>query len=74
MQEACLAASLRAWGCGVQALDQLIGLEDTTIVLVAHRLSTVKDADKICVLGDAKILESGTHDELMTNVRTTRLC
>ena len=61
----------------MQALDQLIGLEDTTIVLVAHRLSTVKDADKICVLGDAKILESGTHDELMTNVRTTpfiRLC
>ena len=58
----------------MQALDQLIGLEDTTIVLVAHRLSTVKDADKICVLGDAKILESGTHDELMTNVRTARLC
>lgn len=32
---------------------------------MAHRLSTVKDADKICVLGDGQIQEEGTHDELM---------
>jgi ATP-binding cassette subfamily B (MDR/TAP) protein 1 len=36
-------------------------------VLVAHRLSTIKNADKICVLGDGKVHESGTHDELLRN-------
>jgi ABC-type multidrug transport system fused ATPase/permease subunit len=36
-----------------------------TIVLVAHRLSTVKNADKICYLENGRILESGSHRELM---------
>jgi ATP-binding cassette subfamily B (MDR/TAP) protein 1 len=33
--------------------------------MVAHRLSTVKNADVICVLQDGKVLESGTHEQLM---------
>ena len=49
----------------LQALDALIATKDSTICLVAHRLSTVKDASKICVLADGVIQESGTHDELM---------
>eukprot|EP01045_Picozoa_sp_COSAG04_P010577 COSAG04_NODE_650_length_11561_cov_9.523731_7_plen_242_part_00 len=49
------------------ALDTLIQTKDSTICLVAHRLSTVRDASTICVLGDGKIQESGTHDELMSN-------
>jgi ABC-type multidrug transport system fused ATPase/permease subunit len=36
-----------------------------TIVLVAHRLSTVKNADKICYLENGRILESGSHQDLM---------
>lgn len=51
----------------LQALDALIATKDSTICLVAHRLSTVKDANKICVLGDGVIQESGTHDELMAS-------
>jgi len=36
-----------------------------TTLIIAHRLSTIVDADEIYVLKDGKILESGTHDELM---------
>ena len=38
--------------------------KDKTVVVVAHRLSTVKNADKIIVLDHGKIVEEGTHKEL----------
>ena len=36
-----------------------------TIIIIAHRLSTVVDADKIILIEDGKIVESGSHEELM---------
>lgn len=36
-----------------------------TTIAIAHRLSTVKDADVICVLGEGLVLEQGSHDELL---------
>jgi len=45
------------------ALDTL--MEGRTSMIIAHRLSTVRDADRILVLAGGKIAESGTHDELM---------
>ena len=39
-------------------------LKDKTVVVVAHRLSTVKNADNIIVLHEGEIVESGTHEEL----------
>lgn len=46
-----------------EALDRV--MEGRTTFVIAHRLSTVRKADKILVLEGGKIIESGTHDELM---------
>jgi len=39
--------------------------ENRTTLIVSHRVSTIKDADLICVLADGHIIERGTHDELL---------
>ena len=44
------------------ALTRLI--KGRTVLMIAHRLSTVRHADLICVLKDGQLVESGTHDEL----------
>lgn len=36
-----------------------------TVVIVAHRLSTVRNADVICVVDEGRIVEQGSHDELL---------
>ncbi len=46
-----------------KALDRL--LEGRTAIIIAHRLSTIRGADNIYVLENGKILENGSHDELM---------
>ena len=48
-----------------QALDLI--LKDSTSILIAHRLSTVKSADRIVVLQEGRIIEEGTHQKLLDN-------
>mgnify|MGYP002520735339 FL=1 len=46
-----------------EALENL--MKDRTTLVVAHRLSTIRNADLICVLHEGQIVERGKHDELM---------
>lgn len=47
-----------------QALDNLMKQGKQTLLVIAHRLSTVRDADKIVVIDHGRIAEEGTHEEL----------
>jgi ATP-binding cassette subfamily B protein len=46
-----------------KALDTL--LQGRTGLVIAHRLATIRGADRIIVLQNGEIIESGTHDQLM---------
>jgi len=46
------------------AMDSL--MRGRTVLVIAHRLSTVKSADSVAVISDGQIAESGTHDELLS--------
>lgn len=47
-----------------EAINNL--MQGRTAIIIAHRLSTVKHADKIVVVDEGKIVDSGTHDELLS--------
>ena len=48
-----------------KALSHLIA--NRTVIMIAHRLRTVVDADQIFVLENGKLVERGTHDELIAH-------
>jgi ATP-binding cassette subfamily B (MDR/TAP) protein 1 len=51
----------------VQAAIDEVSVGRTTIV-VAHRLSTIRDAHKIVVMGEGRVLEEGSHHDLLANI------
>lgn len=46
------------------AIDQIIEKHSLTVLVIAHRLSTVMDADRILMMEKGEIIEMGTHEEL----------
>lgn len=48
-----------------EALDSLMQLGNQTVIVIAHRLSTVRNADMIAVVSEGKVVETGSHTELM---------
>lgn len=51
-----------------KAIENMKG--DYTVLIIAHRLSTVMNADKIFVVDNGKIIDSGTREYLLKNSRT----
>ncbi len=48
-----------------EALDKLMEAHDRTTIVIAHRLSTVRKADRIAVIAGGRLREIGSHDELI---------
>ena len=63
LDEATSALDVQTERAVEEALEQLA--EGRTTIVIAHRLSTVRDADQILVLEDGRVAERGTHDELL---------
>lgn len=63
LDEATSAIDVRTERVVQQALDRVS--RNRTTIVIAHRLSTIKRADKIVVLRQGKLVEEGTHDELL---------
>ena len=63
LDEATSALDNKSEAVVQQAIDNL--MKDRTVFIIAHRLSTVRNADRIVVVNYGEIVESGTHEELL---------
>lgn len=65
LDEATSALDVESEAAVQKAIDALLAMGGRTALVVAHRLSTVRDADAIHVVVGGKVAESGTHDALL---------
>lgn len=64
LDEATSALDNKSEAVVQKAIENL--MKNRTVFVIAHRLSTVRNADRIVVINEGEIAETGTHDELMT--------
>lgn len=74
LDEATSALDYESEAAVQEAIDKISAMKSITTIIVAHRLSTIKNADKIVVFAPleepeegARVMESGTHEELMNS-------
>jgi len=65
LDEATSALDTRSERVVQQALDKIIAEQKRTTVVIAHRLSTIRNADAIAMVEKGKVVEKGSHEELM---------
>ena len=65
LDEATAALDAESEGAVQQALDAVMASHGCTVIMVAHRLSTVVDAHEILVMDAGRIIERGSHAELL---------
>jgi ATP-binding cassette subfamily B protein len=70
LDEATSALDSESEGLVQEALERL--MRDRTVFIIAHRLATVRRADRILVLEKGRIVESGTHEELLEKAIATQ--
>ena len=70
LDEATSALDSRSEAKFLELLEETKG--DRTTIVIAHRLATVKDADEIVALGKGKVIERGTHDELVYETKSIK--
>jgi ATP-binding cassette subfamily B protein len=70
LDEATSALDSESEGLVQEALERL--MRDRTVFIIAHRLATVRRADRILVLEKGRIVESGTHEELLEKAISLR--
>jgi ABC-type multidrug transport system fused ATPase/permease subunit len=63
LDEATSALDLESERLVQEALERL--MRDRTVLVIAHRLSTVQHADRIIVLEKGRVVATGTHDQLL---------
>ena len=63
LDEATASLDTRAEREVQMAIEELV--KGRTTLVIAHRLSTIRDADTIVVMSEGRIVEQGSHDELM---------
>lgn len=66
LDEATSALDLESEKVVQKALDKVVAMHRCTTIVIAHRLATIRHADKICVVSGGKIAEQGPHQELVS--------